>query len=85
MKLVKTDTGNETGYSESSAEDAAQTTTGNLKHVLMRLSQEVRAHGDEALFACTEKFDGAKITADTIRVTKEEIEEAYEVVDPSLL
>lgn len=47
--------------------------------------QEVRAHGDEALFSCTEKFDGAKITADTIRVTKEEIEEAYEVVDPSLL
>ena len=47
--------------------------------------QEVRAHGDEALFSCTEKFDGAKITADTIRVTKEEIEEAYEAVDPSLL
>ena len=45
----------------------------------------MRAHGDEALFSCTEKFDGAKITADTIRVTKEEIEEAYEVVDPSLL
>lgn len=47
--------------------------------------QEVRAHGDEALFSYTEKFDGAKITADTIRVTKEEIEEAYEAVDPSLL
>ena len=35
--------------------------------------QEVRAHGDEELFSCTEKLDGAKITEDTILVTKEEI------------
>ena len=46
---------------------------------------EVRQKGDEALFALTQKFDGAVITADTIRVTPEEIQEACERTDPSLM
>lgn len=46
---------------------------------------EVREKGDEALFSFTERFDGVKITKDTLRVTKEEIEEAYAQVDPELL
>ncbi len=40
---------------------------------------------DQALFAYTEKFDGAKINAETIKVTEEEIEEAYAFVGPELL
>lgn len=47
--------------------------------------EEVREKGDEALFSFTERFDGVKLTKDTIRVTKEEIEEAYSKVDPELL
>jgi histidinol dehydrogenase len=47
--------------------------------------EDVKKDGDAALFSYTERFDGAKITADTIRVTKEEIEEAYSQVDPQLL
>lgn len=46
---------------------------------------EVKEKGDEALFSFTERFDGAKISKDSIRVTKEEIEEAYQMVDPELL
>lgn len=46
---------------------------------------EVKKKGDEALFSFTERFDGAKITRDNIRVTREEIEEAYRKVDPELL
>ena len=38
----------------------------------------MKARGDEALFEYTEKFDKVKVTKDTIRVTKEEIDEAYE-------
>jgi histidinol dehydrogenase len=45
----------------------------------------VREKGDEALFDYTERFDGVRLTKDTIRVTEEEIEEAYRLVDPSLL
>ena len=47
--------------------------------------EEVKENGDKALFAYTERFDGAKIDAGSIRVTKEEIEEAYRLVDPALL
>ncbi len=58
---------------------------GEFEARVNAIIQEVREHGDEALFAYTEKFDGVKITADTVRVTKEEIEEAYAEVDSSLL
>jgi len=46
---------------------------------------EVKQKGDDALFAFTQKFDGVTITADTIRVTDTEIEEAYTKVAPSLI
>ena len=39
----------------------------------------------EALFGYTKEFDKADITAENIQVTEEEIKEAYEQVDPSLL
>lgn len=47
--------------------------------------QNVKEKGDEALFSYTEKFDGAKITKDTLVVTQEEIEEAYSLIEPSLV
>ena len=46
---------------------------------------EVREKGDEAVFAFTEKFDGAKLTKDTVEVTEDEIKEAYALVDEKLL
>ena len=45
----------------------------------------VRANKDAAIFDYTKRFDGADINASNIRVTKEEIEEAYTLVDPELL
>ena len=45
----------------------------------------VRANGDAAIFDYTKRFDGADINASNIRVTKEEIEEAYTLVDPELI
>ena len=46
---------------------------------------DVRARGDEALFEYTKKFDGAELSADNIRVTQAEIQEALSQVDPNLL
>lgn len=46
---------------------------------------QVRQKGDEALFAYTKQFDGAEITKESIRVTDEEIEEAYSLVDDGLI
>ncbi len=36
-------------------------------------------------FAYTKEFDKTEISADTIKVTEEEIKEAYEAVDPALI
>ena len=47
--------------------------------------ETVRKDRDAAVFSYTEKFDGAKIDSENIRVTEEEIREAYEQVDPKLL
>lgn len=46
---------------------------------------EVKEKGDEAIFAYTEKFDGAHITKENIKVTDEEIEEAYKEVGEELI
>lgn len=45
----------------------------------------VKTKGDAAVFEYTEMFDKAQLTADTVRVTKEEIDAAYEKMDDELL
>lgn len=45
----------------------------------------VRERGDDALFEYTEKFDHFKLDANSIRVTQEEIEEAYNEYDKDLI
>lgn len=45
----------------------------------------VREKGDEAIFAYTKKFDGADINENNIVVTKNEIEEAYNLVPQELV
>lgn len=46
---------------------------------------QVKARGDEALFDYTARFDGVELTGETVRVTEEEIQEAYRQVDSKLL
>lgn len=43
--------------------------------------EDVRTRKDEAIFEYTMKFDKCEMSADRIRVTKEEIQEAYEQLD----
>lgn len=45
----------------------------------------VKDNGDQALFDYTKQFDKADISADNIRVTEKEIEEAYEKVDKAVI
>ena len=47
--------------------------------------EEIRTRGDEALFAYEKKFDRCDLTKDTIRVSREEIEEAYAALDPAFV
>ena len=46
--------------------------------------EAVQTHGDEALLKFTERFDGAKLTADQLAVTKAELLEASLQADDSL-
>lgn len=52
---------------------------------VQKIVDDVKARKDEALFAYTEEFDGVRLTAETIRVTGAEIEEAQAQVGPELL
>ena len=58
---------------------------GEFESRVNDIIQNVREKRDEAIFEYTLKFDGATIDQDNIRVTEEEIKEAYEQVDPKLL
>lgn len=46
-----------------------------------QIGQQVRESGDQAVFDCTLKFDGASINRDNFLVSDAEIEAAYEKVD----
>lgn len=50
-----------------------------------KIVADIRERGDEALFEYTERFDGVKLSEDTVTVTEEEIKEAYDKIDPELL
>lgn len=52
---------------------------------VLEIVNRVREEGDGALFDYTSRFDGVQLTADTVQVTKEEVEEAYRQVAPELL
>ncbi|MBR3833584.1 MAG: histidinol dehydrogenase [Lachnospiraceae bacterium] len=58
---------------------------GTYEATVKEIVEDVHVNKDAALFKYTEKFDKAIINADNIKVTKEEIEEAYKSVDENLL
>lgn len=57
---------------------------GKYEQGVAEILDHVRKEKDQAVFAYTEKFDGAKIDASNIKVTEEEIKEAYELVGEEL-
>jgi len=52
---------------------------------VQEIINEVKQHGDQAVLAYTKKFDQADIAGDNLKVTKEEIEQAYQEISDSLL
>ena len=50
---------------------------GQYEQGVQEILAHVKEEKDQAVFAYTKKFDHADITADNIKVTEEEIEEAY--------
>ena len=44
---------------------------------------DIRNNGDKALFDYTLKFDKCQLDAGSVRITEEEIKEAYAALDPN--
>ena len=55
----------------------------NVEAIVANIIDEVRRRGDQALYEFTFRFDGAKL--DSLQVTREEIEEAVQAVEPEFL
>ncbi|MBP3377891.1 MAG: histidinol dehydrogenase [Clostridia bacterium] len=55
----------------------------DVEAVVAEIISNVKANGDKALFEYTEKFDKAKLTS--LSVTKEEIDEAYGLVESEFI
>lgn len=53
--------------------------------VVGKILNDVKVNKDKALYEYTERFDKTLLTAETIRVTEAEIEEAYQVVEPAVV
>ncbi len=58
---------------------------GQYEQTVNEIISQVREKGDEAIFEFTRRFDKCEVTKDTIRVTGEEIEEAYGQIDPAFV
>lgn len=58
---------------------------GEYEKRVQDIIANVKEKKDEAVFSYTRQFDKADINASNIRVTEEEIQEAYRNVDPALL
>ncbi len=54
---------------------------GEYEDTVRKILEDVKERGDEALFEYTKKFDRFDLNASNIRVTEEEIKEAYSLVD----
>ena len=58
---------------------------GSYEQGVSEILARVKEEKDRAVFDYTKKFDGADINAGNIKVTEEEIQEAYDQVEESLL
>ena len=58
---------------------------GKFEQVVNGILEDVKMHGDQAVFDYSEKFDKVILNAQNLRVTEEEIEKAYKQVDKELI
>ena len=58
---------------------------GKYEDAVNEILANVKANGDQALFEYTKKFDRFELTAENIQVTRQEIDEAYQKLDPALI
>ena len=55
------------------------------EQTVREIIDDVRARGDLAVFDLEKKFDGCVLTSETFRITPEEIQDAYNELDPEFV
>jgi len=63
----------------------SQLTDETISQRVKTIVNDIRQRGDEALFEYTQRFDKAALTAETVRVSREEIDAAYAQADAKWL
>ena len=63
----------------------SQLTNDKVTAVVKDVIARIREEGDKALFDYTARFDHVELTADTVQVTREEIDAAYAAATPEWL
>ena len=58
---------------------------GKYEGIVADIIGRIRGEGDAALFSYTREFDHCEINAGNIKVTKEEIREAYDAMEPEFV
>ena len=58
---------------------------GDYEKAVQEIISSVREDGDSALIAYEKKFDRCDLTPETLRVSPQEIQEAYDALDPALI
>ena len=84
MRIIELNERNKTNLLESLLKRSPNS-YGEYEETVNEMIRQVRARGDEALFEYTQKFDGCRLTAGTVKVSQEEIRQAYREVSPEFL
>lgn len=63
------------------SEETALEVNGIVEGIL----KDVKTNGDRAIFSYTEKFDGVKLDSSSIKISEEEIQEAFNGIDKGLI
>ena len=58
---------------------------GEYEKTVNDIIKDVKENGDDALFKYTKKFDGFDLNADNIKVTEDEITEAFDALDGNII
>ncbi|MBR5115928.1 MAG: histidinol dehydrogenase [Lachnospiraceae bacterium] len=84
MRIIRLDQGAKADLQEKLLKRSPTHYT-QYEQTVAEIVDDVRSRKDAALFDYTEKFDHIRLDAASVRVTKEEIREAYESLDPEFV
>ncbi|WP_130837860.1 histidinol dehydrogenase [Lachnoclostridium sp. Marseille-P6806] len=84
MRIV-TLTGEEQGKAMDALLRRNPVNYGEYEETVREITDRVRREGDAAVFRYEEQFDRCRLSKETLRVSRREIEEAYAALDPAFI